>query len=124
MDPTTLLTYAVSIIPEPWRQYVGYGYVAVSGILLAATWLRRSIRPPEPGSKLAPFYRVLTILSGASKWAAPIYDIGMTAVRTTREHAPALKVAAKENGIPVLSPCGKPVPPASSAVVSSPKPDN
>ena len=124
MDPTTLLTYLVSVVPEPWRQYVGLFYVGASGILLAATWLRRSIRPPEPGSKLAPFYRALTILSGASKWAAPIYDVGMTAVRTTREHAPALKAAAKENGIPLISRCGKPVPPAPAPVVSSPKPDN
>ena len=121
---SSLLTFLLSAVPEAWRPYLGGAYVLVSGVLLVAMQLRKLIPPPPVGSRWVIPYRIMSALAGASRWAAPIYDVGMTAVRTTRSHAPALKAVAQENGIPVLSKCGKPVPPVAGNVVSSPKPDS
>ena len=118
------LSWLISQLPESWREPFFIALIAGSIILNIASYLRRKIQPPEAGSKWSKAYDFLSLLAQAKGWAEPMFDIGTTGVKTTRDKAKDLKVVASENGIPVLGAKTKTVSSGNSSVVSSPKPDN
>lgn len=110
IDPSQL-AWLVSLVPERYRALIGLLLISLSLLLNLATYLRRKIQPPPAGSRWTKPYAILTELAGAKDWAAPMYDVGQSAVKTARSEAARLKAVAAENGIPLLDRNGKPKPP-------------
>jgi len=110
MDPTQL-AWLISLVPNRYKVLLGALLISLSFLLNLASYLRRKIQPPPAGSRWTKPYAVLTELAGAKDWAAPMYDVGQSAVKTSRSEAARLKVVAVENRIPLLDRNGKPKPP-------------
>ena len=113
LDPSQI-AWLLSLVPDHYKYAFGAVLILGSFLLNLASYLRKKIQPPAAGSRWTKPYAILTKLANAKGWAAPMYDTGQTAIKTTRASAPELKAAAMEKGIPLLGADGKPKPPAAS----------